>query len=155
MDHYIGLRNGFCDYSSWNSNPSSLQFQTVYSQSSWELYVADKLLLCKPQRPYKNWLHVLKFTVWASFCFQMNLTHLALNLRVGKYEPQTHNSQVFVEILERAKNACAKWTHVLFVNRWTLAIKTSLTPMTHKHNENRQKGKETVSQRHAIQYGSH
>ena len=70
--------------------------------------MADKLPLCKPQRPNKNWLRVLQFTAQASLCFQMNLTDLALNLRVGKYEPQTHNSYVFVEILEREKNACAK-----------------------------------------------
>lgn len=89
------------------------QIQVGYNFRQYTVKVCEnsvwlKNFYSKPQRPYKNWLHVLKFTAWASFCFQMNLTDLALNLRVGKYEPQTHNSQVFVEILEREKNVCAK-----------------------------------------------
>lgn len=30
VDHDIGLRNGSCEYSSWNANPNRLKFQTVH-----------------------------------------------------------------------------------------------------------------------------
>lgn len=104
----LGLGMAPGEYSSWNTNPSRLKFQTVRKVCENSVWLTN-FHSVNHRGPIKIGSVFCSLQPRLLFVFRwMNLTDLALNLRVGKYEPQTHNSYVFVEILEREKNVCAK-----------------------------------------------